>query len=93
MPSISQKHAELDRVTPLAQRITVRYHEAAVLTGLPVTKLSDLVNSGQVKSSKIGRSRLIEVKSLIAVIEAAQREPLRFPAQRQTPRRARRQGA
>lgn len=78
MPCITEKQAALDRVTPLAQRATVRYHQAAVLTGLPYTKIELLVTSGAVKSCKIGKTRLIDVKSLLAVIERAQSEALQL---------------
>lgn len=69
MPSISAKQAELQRSTPLAQRLTVRYPEAAVLTGLPVTALQELVANGTLRSTKCGRARLIHTKSLIALLE------------------------
>jgi hypothetical protein len=78
MPSVTAAQAALARETPLANRITVRYHEAAMLTGLPLTKLGALVTSGVVKSAKIGRTRLIDTASLIKVNAAAQVEPVPF---------------
>ena len=69
MPSISAKQAELARSTPLAQRLTVRYPEAAVLTGLPITALQELVRAGTLRSTKVGRARLIHTKSLVALLE------------------------
>jgi excisionase family DNA binding protein len=76
MPSLSEAQAQLARATPLAERAFVRVHEAAVLSGLPVTKLQSLLAAGVVRSAKVGRSRLINTKSLIAVLEAAQVEPI-----------------
>lgn len=69
MPAVSAKQAELQRTTPLAQRLTVRFPEAAVLSGLPVTTLQELVHDGTLRSVKIGRARLIHTKSLIALLE------------------------
>lgn len=69
MPSVSAKQAELARTTPLAQRLTVRFPEAAVLSGLPMTTLQRLVKEGTLTSRKIGRARLIHTKSLIALLE------------------------
>jgi excisionase family DNA binding protein len=80
MPSVTAKQADLARTLPLAERITVRYHEAAVLSGLPLTKIQGLVAAGTLKSTKVGRSRLIQVKSLRALLEG------------QVPVRRRRQG-
>ena len=69
MPSITAKQAELARETPLAHRITVRFPEACVLSGLPMTKLQELVASGELASIKVGRARLIRVASLLALLE------------------------
>ena len=69
MPSISARQANLARETPLAKRLSVRYPEAAVLTGLPVSTLQALVADGTLRSMKVGRARLIHTKSLIALLE------------------------
>lgn len=79
MPSRSERIAELERSTPLAQRLTVKYPEAAVLTGLPVTALQEMVSDGTLSSIKVGRARLIHTKSLIALLEGriTRRPPVR----------------
>lgn len=69
MPSITAKQIELARETPLGHRITVRFHEAAILSGLPVTRLQQLVKDGTLRSTKVGRCRLIHVKSLLELLE------------------------
>ena len=78
MPSITAAQYKLEQEMPLAQRLTIRYHEACVFTGLPETKLNALMASGLVKSAKIGRTRLVDVKSLIRAITKAQDEPITF---------------
>ncbi len=91
MPSLTEAQAQLARATPLAERAFVKVHEAAVLSGLPVTKLQSLLAAGVVKSAKVGRSRLINTRSLIAVLEAAQVEPIRIKnGKAEKPRRGRR---
>ena len=74
MPSISAHQADLDRATPLARRVTVRIHEAAVMSGLSLNKIDDLIKKGTLRSTKVGRARLINVKSLLDVLEG--RTPL-----------------
>ena len=78
MPSLTAKQAELERVVPLAERHSIGYTMAGVLTGLTQTKLQELVASGTVRSAKIGRTRLIDAQSLLAVIVAAQKEPIKL---------------
>ncbi len=76
MPSITNKHRALQLSTPLNIRKTLRYAEASIFTGLPLTKLEQLVANGYVKSAKIGRTRLLDRASLEAVIDDASLEPI-----------------
>lgn len=76
MPIATHKHKELERNVPLNIRKSLRYAEASVFTGLPLTKLEQLVANGYVTSSKIGRTRLLDRASLEAVIDNASVEPI-----------------
>ncbi len=71
MSRVSKFHRELERSTPLNVRKFLRYPQAAVLSGLPLTKLEQLVATGRVRSAKIGRTRLIDRASLEAVLDEA----------------------
>lgn len=76
MPIKTSHHKTLASTIPYNIRKSLRFAEASIFTGLPVTKLEQLVRFGHVKSSKIGRTRLLDRESLEAVIDRASLEPL-----------------
>ena len=53
---------------PFAQRVSCSVTEACVVTGLGRTKLYELIGSGVVDTTLIGRRRLVSVKSLLRLI-------------------------
>ena len=63
-------------ITPIA----VKIREAAHMVGLSERRIVSLIQSGQLASSKVGRSRLIEVASLQRLVEANKEVPAKQPA-------------
>lgn len=57
-------------MTDSLPRISVRVHEAADLLGCSVDHIWDLINAGDLRTSKSGRMRLVEYASLIEHFEA-----------------------
>jgi excisionase family DNA binding protein len=66
--SRSTKGPNLARGPP-AERIWVRPKEAARLAGIGLTRIYEMIASGEVVSRKIGRMRLISVASIKALGE------------------------
>lgn len=52
-------------------RITTTVKEACEMTGLGKTKLYELIGNGTVKTTTVGRRRLVTVDSIRALVEAA----------------------
>lgn len=52
-------------------KITATVKEACQMTGLGKTKLYELIGNGSVKTTRIGRRRLVNVDSIRTLIEAA----------------------
>jgi excisionase family DNA binding protein len=57
------------KTIPFAQRLTCTIGEACEATGLGRTKLYELIGSGQLVTTTVGRRRLVVVHSLISLIE------------------------
>jgi excisionase family DNA binding protein len=53
---------------PFAQRVSCSVSEACAVTGLGRTKLYELIGSGVLDTTLIGRRRLVSVKSLIRLV-------------------------
>ena len=51
--------------------ITTTVSGACAMIGIQKTKLYELIGSGAVESVLVGRRRLVKVKSLIQLVEAA----------------------
>jgi excisionase family DNA binding protein len=67
----------VERVTgpgriPFAQRLTCTIAEACEVTGLGRTKLYELIGHGQITTTTIGRRRLVQIRSLLSLIEGNQ---------------------
>lgn len=53
---------------PFAQRLTCTVAEACEATGLGRTKIYELIGNGRVKTTTIGRRRLVVVQSLLFLV-------------------------
>ena len=53
---------------PFAQRLTCTVAEACEVTGLGRTKIYELIRSGRVTTTTVGRRRLVVVQSLLALV-------------------------
>lgn len=53
---------------PFAQRLTCTIAQACEATGLGRTKIYELIGSGRVTTTTVGRRRLIVVQSLLALV-------------------------
>jgi excisionase family DNA binding protein len=67
----------VERVTgpariPFAQRLTCTIAEACEVTGLGRTKLYELIGHGRITTTTIGRRRLVQIRSLLSLIEGNQ---------------------
>ncbi|MHC2317539.1 excisionase family DNA binding protein [Bradyrhizobium diazoefficiens] len=58
------------KAIPFRERISCTIDEACVATGLGRTKLYELIGSGQLITTTIGRRRLVIVRSLLALLDA-----------------------
>jgi excisionase family DNA binding protein len=61
--------AAVPRGIPFSQRLTCTIAEACEVTGLGRTKLYELIGDGQIRTTAIGRRRLVLVQSLLSLIE------------------------
>jgi len=64
--STNNRHA---KVIPFRERISCTVDEACAVTGLGRTKLYDLIGSGQVLTTTVGRRRLVIVRSLLELLD------------------------
>ncbi|WP_433995303.1 excisionase family DNA-binding protein [Bradyrhizobium manausense] len=53
---------------PFAQRLTCTVAEACEATGLGRTKIYELIGDGRVTTTTVGRRRLVNVQSLLALV-------------------------
>ena len=60
---------------PLRDRFGCTIREACTATGLKPTKIYELIAAGAIKSRKIGKRRIVEVKSLERLIEGDVKTP------------------
>ncbi|WP_409363784.1 helix-turn-helix domain-containing protein [Bradyrhizobium liaoningense] len=58
-----------ERVVPFRERLSCTVDEACVVTGLGRTKLYELIGSGQLITTTIGRRRLVIVRSLLELVD------------------------
>jgi excisionase family DNA binding protein len=58
------------QAVPFAQRITCTINEACEVTGLGRTKLYELIGDGHLKTTTVGRRRLVVVRSLLSLLES-----------------------
>lgn len=57
------------KVVPFGERLSCTVDEACLATGLGRTKLYELIRSGQLITTTIGRRRLVMVRSLLALLD------------------------
>jgi excisionase family DNA binding protein len=57
------------KVFPFRERLSCTVDEACAVTGLGRTKLYELIGSGQLITTTIGRRRLIIVRSLLELVD------------------------
>lgn len=57
------------RQIPIAQRPTCSIREACQTVGLGKTKLYELIGGGQLRTTTIGRRRLVLVESLLSLVD------------------------
>jgi len=65
------KAIDLGRI-PFAQRVTCTIADACEATGLGRTKIYELIGDGRIVATSIGRRRLVDVASLLALIKPNQ---------------------
>jgi excisionase family DNA binding protein len=58
------------KTIPFGQRLTCTISEACEVTGLGRTKLYELMGTGQLATTTVGRRRLVLVSSLQALLDA-----------------------
>ncbi|WP_461355182.1 helix-turn-helix domain-containing protein [Bradyrhizobium sp. USDA 4454] len=56
------------RTFPFAERLSCTIDEACEVTGLGRTKVYELIGSGELVTTTVGRRRLVIVRSLIALL-------------------------
>lgn len=56
---------------PFAQRLTCTIDDACEVTGLGRTKLYELIGTGRIVTTTIGRRRLVVVRSLLALLDTS----------------------
>ena len=58
------------KVVPFGERLSCTVDEACAASGLGRTKLYELIGSGQLVTTTVGRRRLVIVRSLLALLDA-----------------------
>lgn len=61
------------RAMPFAERLTCTVAEACRATGLGRTKMYELMGDGQIATKRIGRRRLVLIRSLVGLVHEADR--------------------
>ncbi|WP_407080446.1 helix-turn-helix domain-containing protein [Bradyrhizobium roseum] len=56
-------------MVPFAERLSCTIDEACDATGLGRTKLYELIGTGQLITTTVGRRRLVMIRSLLALLE------------------------
>jgi excisionase family DNA binding protein len=67
--SLSAPKAAEPSTMPFAQRLTCAIDDACEVTGLGRTKLYELIGTGRIVTTTIGRRRLVVVRSLVALLD------------------------
>ena len=67
----SAREAVRSQTVPFAQKLTCTINEACEMTGLGRTKLYELIGDGHLATTTVGRRRLVVVRSLLALLDAA----------------------
>jgi len=67
--SLSAPKAAEPSLMPFAQRLTCTIGDACEVTGLGRTKLYELIGTGRIVTTTIGRRRLVVVRSLLALLD------------------------
>jgi excisionase family DNA binding protein len=63
--------ASLDtRIVPFDQRLTCAILIASLATGISRSKIYELIGSGEIETVKIGRRRLVLVRSLLRLMQS-----------------------
>ena len=65
-PASNERHG---KVVPFRERLSCTVDEACAVTGLGRTKLYELIGSGQLITTTIGRRRLVLVRSLLELVD------------------------
>lgn len=69
VPVTALASPQAERLTPLSERIAVSPRQAAVLLGISVQLMYDLLNSEAIPSVKAGQRRLISTTALRTFME------------------------
>ena len=67
--SLSAPKATKLSTMPFVQRLTCTIDDACEVTGLGRTKLYELIGTGRIVTTTIGRRRLVVVRSLVALLD------------------------
>jgi hypothetical protein len=67
--------SEEPKSIPFVQRLTCTINEAREVTGLGGTKLYELIGTGHLITTTVGRRRLVLVSSLQALLDVTSSEP------------------
>jgi excisionase family DNA binding protein len=57
------------RAVPFAERLSCTIDEACQATGFGRTKLYELIGTGQLVATSVGRRRLVMIRSLLALLD------------------------
>ncbi|CCD86685.1 protein of unknown function [Bradyrhizobium sp. ORS 285] len=71
----SDPSSEEPKSIPFVQRLTCTINEASEVTGLGRTKLYELIGTGHLITTTVGRRRLVLVSSLQALLDVSPSEP------------------
>ncbi|MBR0749446.1 helix-turn-helix domain-containing protein [Bradyrhizobium japonicum] len=66
---LSPTNDRVGKVVPFRERLSCTVDEACTVTGLGRTKLYELIGSGQLVTTTIGRRRLVIVQSLLQLVD------------------------
>jgi excisionase family DNA binding protein len=64
----SKEEGSEPKTLPFAERLSCTIDEACEATGLGRTKLYELIGTGQLITTTVGRRRLVMVRSLLALL-------------------------
>src|SRR5579864_5119859 len=67
--NVPAQRSEAEASIPFLERLTCTIAEACKATGLGRTKLYELIGEGRVDTARIGRRRLVKVRSLQRLVD------------------------